>query len=154
MKSRGNSPKMQRNTSPRLALEPRIVFDAAIGATAADAFDRHADGSEYVPPATNQATTSQPTRDARADAAKPVDLRAPEMPKDSKESTESKEPTQVPDGKGSLVKSPLVGDAPRVASASTEIIFVDASVKDLLPFLAGRSGEVVVLQAEIGRAHV
>ena len=153
MKSRGNSPKMQRNTSPRLALEPRIVFDAAIGATAADAFDRHADGSEYVPPATNQATTSQPTRDARADAAKPVDLRAREMPKDSKESTEStkstesKEPTQVPDGKGSLVKSPLVGDAPRVASASTEIIFVDASVKDLLPFLAGRSGEVVVLQA-------
>ena len=72
MKSRGNSPKMQRNTSPRLALEPRIVFDAAIGATAADAFDRHADRSEYVPPATNQATTSQPTRDARADAASPT----------------------------------------------------------------------------------
>ena len=43
MKSRGHLPKMQRNASPRLALEPRIVFDAAIGATGAELVDRNAD---------------------------------------------------------------------------------------------------------------
>ena len=127
MKSRGHAPKMQRNASQRLALEQRIVFDAAIGATGAELLDRHADRSEYIPPATRQ-----PLRDTKAEAANPAAEQALQVPKEA----------DAPP-----VKGVTVVDSPRVVSASTEIIFVDASVKDVQKFLAGRSGEVVLLQA-------
>ena len=83
---------MQRNASPRLALEQRIVFDAAIGATAADTFDRHADRSEYVPPAITLQAAIQPARDARTDTAKTVDPQAAQKPVDAQD---SKDPVQA-----------------------------------------------------------
>ena len=110
MKSRGNSPKMQRNTSPRLALEPRIVFDAAIGATAADAFDRYADRNEYVPPATSQPVRGQRTETA-AQPPKPAPLLLDEM---------------------SAVARP---SGTTEAAARVEIIFVDSAVRDIQSFL-------------------
>jgi hypothetical protein len=41
--------KMQRTSNPRLALEPRIVFDAAVAATGAELLDHNSDASAYVP---------------------------------------------------------------------------------------------------------
>ena len=126
MKSRGKAPKMQRNASPRLALEQRIVFDAAIGATGAEVLDRHADQGEYTPPAVPRAT-SQPVR---IQAAEPAT--APPKPA----------PERLDDVSAVARPSAAIDTAARV-----EIIFVDSSVKDIQSFLTGRNAEVVVLDA-------
>ncbi|WP_309682512.1 hypothetical protein, partial [Polaromonas sp.] len=64
MKKRPSLPKMQRTANPRLALEPRIVFDAALAATGAEVLERQAEHSEYVPP-----PAAEPVRDKVSEPA-------------------------------------------------------------------------------------
>lgn len=126
MKSRGHAPKMQRNASPRLALEQRIVFDAAMAGAGAELLDRNADHGEYTPPAVPRAT-SQPVRIQAAEPATAPPRPAPERIDDV-----------------SAVARP---SAPIDTAARVEIIFVDSAVQDIQTFLHGRNAEVVVLQA-------
>ncbi len=117
---------MQRNASPRLALEQRIVFDAAMAGAGAELLDRNADHGEYTPPAVPRAT-SQPVRIQAAEPATAPPRPAPERIDDV-----------------SAVARP---SAPIDTAARVEIIFVDSAVQDIQTFLHGRNAEVVVLQA-------
>ena len=117
MKSRGNSPKMQRNTSPRLALEPRIVFDAAVAATGAELLDNNSDAAAYLPPA-----VSELLRDA---TVIPVKEAAPEHVKEFLSEGEN--------------------DSPRVSRV--EIVFIDSVVHQSQTIVASSNTEVIILQA-------
>ena len=97
---------MQRAVSPRLALEPRIVFDGAVAATGADVVDHHGDHPAYVPPVVRMAAP-----ETVQDAAAPAVV------------------SNVPPAKG------------------VEITFVDSRVQSITPYLAGRAGEVIILNA-------
>ena len=118
MKQIRNPATMQRTASPRLALEARIVFDAAVAATVTDLMDRSSNHDIYVPPA-----VSEP---AREPIASPVTEAAPEQIKDVMQELR----TEVAPG------------AQRV-----EIIFVDAAVEDIQSYLVGKNAELVVLDA-------
>jgi hypothetical protein len=75
MKTRRGLPKLPRSSNPRLALEPRIVFDAAIGASVADAyaidgfksdFERGTQLSLFMPPAVREAAAVEKQEPAKA----------------------------------------------------------------------------------------
>ena len=112
--------KMQRTSNPRLALEPRIVFDAAIAATGADVMDHNSDHSSYVSPATGEAA-----RDAVVAATKQS---ATEQNKDTVPVSRARSETSPP-------------------AARVEIIFVDAAVQDIQTYLVGKNAEVITLRA-------
>ena len=121
--------KPQRTSNPRLALEPRIVFDGAGGTSAADVYslditERFQQLSLFVPPAVREAVAvvKQIAETGKTERA------------DGPENTESND-ADTPKAVGT------------VTSLSTEIIFIDASVQDVRAFLSGKSGEVIILDA-------
>ena len=110
--------RFQRITSPRLALEARIVFDAAIAATVTDLLDRSSEQAAYVPPA-----SAQPAREVTVSEPAPPASQAVEQRAVSSEPPPASPPERV------------------------EVIFVDPSVKDIQTFFDGRVGEVIYLDA-------
>jgi large repetitive protein len=139
--------KPQRTSNPRLALEPRIVFDGAGGASAADAYsidviERHQQLSLFVPPAVREAV-SVVKRTAESPASAPASTQSNDDPiKDSNPAA----PTDASANLESTGSESLKATA-TVTSQSTEIIFIDASVQDVRAFLSGKSGEVIILDA-------
>lgn len=110
--------KMQRTSNPRLALEPRIVFDAAVAATGAELFDSNSDAATYVPPAANDSL--------REVFISPVKEAAPELVINN-----------TPEARSDVTE----------ATARVEIIFVDSAVRDIQTYLVGKNAEVVILEA-------
>ena len=148
--------KPQRSSNPRLALEPRIVFDGAGGATAGDAYsidslERHQQLSLFVPPAVREAAVTekqQPAKTASSDRTEKT-VKAQRSIADTKhgshdgnsgvaDTQRDAENTEKADGE---TAKPVT----RVTSQSTEIIFIDSSVQDVQAFLNGKSGEVIIL---------
>ena len=113
---------MQRSSNPRLALEQRIVFDAALIATGAEVLNRNVDHADHVEQAPPVARFS--AQDTRVEPAKQL----------AKQDGDSARDLCVP------------AVAPATAERS-EIIFVDSAVQDIQPYLHGRTTEVIVLQA-------
>ena len=152
---RGNS-KLPRTSNPRLALEPRIVFDAAIGASVADAyaidgfksdFDHGSQLSLFTPPAVREAAVVQRQEPTKAIAPEKVEkvvksLRNAADAKDGNDRGADKDRAAENSEKSDVeVAKPVA----RVSSQSTEIIFIDSSVQDVQAFLNGKSGEVIIL---------
>ena len=120
MKKNRHSIKMQRTSNPRLALEPRIVFDAAVAATGADAVDHNSDHHEYTPPAV--------ARVAAPEAVK-------ETPPAAKVSSTDMRSETVAERSSQTAQTPVT------------ITFIDASVEGIEASLVGRTGEVLILKA-------
>ncbi len=141
--------KPQRTSNPRLALEPRIVFDGAGGASAADAYsidglERNQQLNLFVPPAVREAvavvkqTVESPPKPQRTSADA----------KDRNDAAVDKERAAENAEKSDTADTEVGKPTARVTSQSTEIIFVDASVQDVRAFLNGKSGEVIILDAD------
>jgi Domain of unknown function (DUF4347) len=134
--------KPQRTSNPRLALEPRIVFDGAGGASAADVYsvdiaEHYQQLSLFVPPAVREAVV--------------VVKQNAETGKTDRNADSAKDAKAVASAEGSASTESNDADTPQalgtVTSLSTEIIFIDSSVQDVRAFLKGKSGEVIVLDA-------
>ncbi|AEG93382.1 Ig-like domain-containing protein [Ramlibacter tataouinensis] len=120
MRKSRSLPKVHRAAAQRLALEPRIVFDAAAAAMTADTLEKSTD--QGAPAA--QAAETEPVADVPAFHP-----------------AQGQQDAQDPDA------GPSVEPAPAPSGTSREIIFVDAAVQDVQPYLHGRTAEVVVLDA-------
>ncbi len=123
---------LKRHPTVRIALEPRIVFDAAIAA----AVDDHQRSDTALPArATSERTAPSAAFSASLSAVPPA---APRVDSAVPQSEPRCDPQSDP-------RSAVDTSSP---AAAAELIFVDPSAAGVVPFLQGVHGEVIMLDPD------